>query len=229
MRPNFRKRGAGNAPPRGGCHSVQRSQALQQLARGEGEFRTVENYVFCVGPDGVMSAHPNKALQGTDVRDLRDSTGNHFIATMLQEAKPGQVASIRYLFPRPSGTRGVAKTIYYTRAGSQMCGVGFYDDAETAAAPQPLQARLAQLRASEREDACQPGGGLDRLPAGAGRGCRHESRSLRPRAGAGSCRQGRAGGGRNARRISVSLRNHYPPPLFCPHIPDGERQCACIN
>ncbi len=123
------------------------AKALQQFARGEGGFRTLDNYVFCVGPDGVMSAHPNPALQGTDVRDLHDSTGNRFIATMLQDAKAGQVASIRYLFPRPGGTRELAKTTYYTRAGDQMCGVGFYDDAEAAAAPPSLQARLAQLRA----------------------------------------------------------------------------------
>ena len=122
------------------------ARALQQFARGQGGFRTVDSYVFCVGPDGVMSAHPNPALQGTDVRGLHDSAGNHFIATMLQEARPGQVASIRYLFPRPSGTKELAKTTYYTRAGDQMCGVGFYDDAE-AAAPQSPQARLAQLRA----------------------------------------------------------------------------------
>lgn len=121
--------------------------ALQRFARGEGGFRTVDNYVFCVGPDGVMSAHPNPALQGTDVRGLHDSTGNHFIAAMLRDAKPGQVASIRYLFPRPGGTRELAKTTYYTRAGNQMCGVGFYDDAEAAAAPPSPQARLAQLRA----------------------------------------------------------------------------------
>ena len=123
------------------------AKALQQFARGEGGFRTVDNYVFCVGPDGVMSAHPNPALQGTDVRDLHDSTGNRFIAKMLQEAKPGQVASIRYLFPRPGGTQEFAKTTYYTRAGDQMCGVGVYDDAEAVAAPPSPQVRLAQLRA----------------------------------------------------------------------------------
>ena len=127
-----------------------KARALQQFARGDGGFRTVDNYVFCVGPDGVMSAHPNPALQGTDVRDLHDSTGNHFIATMLQQARPGQVASIRYLFARLGSTQELAKTTYYTRAGDQMCGVGFYDDAEATAAPQSpqsQQARLAQLRA----------------------------------------------------------------------------------
>jgi len=66
---------------------------------------------------------------------------------MLGAAKPGQVASIRYLFPHPGGTREFAKITYYTRADDQMCGVGVYDDAEAAAAPQSPQGRLAQLRA----------------------------------------------------------------------------------
>ena len=124
-----------------------KAKALAEFARGEDGFRTVDTYVFCVGSDGVMSAHPNPRLQGTDVRDLHDSTGNHFIAKMLEVAKPGQVASIRYLFPRPGDVREYPKTTYYTRAGDQMCGVGVYDGTEAASsAPQSPQARLASLR-----------------------------------------------------------------------------------
>ncbi|GEM_PF-522707 len=119
--------------------------ALGEFSRGENGFRTADNYVFCVGPDGVMSAHPNPQLQGTDVRDLHDSTGNHFIATMLTRAKPGQVASIRYLFPHPGGTREFPKVTFYTRAGDQMCGVGVYDDTAEVARPS-RQAQMAQLR-----------------------------------------------------------------------------------
>ena len=124
--------------------------ALQQFARGEAGFRTADNYVFCVDAAGVMSAHPNKALQGTDVRDLHDSKGDRFIARMMETAKPGQVASIRYLFPRPGGAREYPKTTYYTRAGDQVCGVGVYDGSETAAereAQASPQARLAAIRA----------------------------------------------------------------------------------
>ncbi len=124
--------------------------ALQEFSRGEGGFRTPDNYVFCVDSSGVMSAHPNPALQGADVRDLHDSKGDRFIAKMMETAKPGQVASIRYLFPRPGGTREYPKTTYYTRAGDQVCGVGVYDGSETAAeqdAQRTPQARLAALRA----------------------------------------------------------------------------------
>lgn len=124
------------------------SHALEEFTHGEAGFRTIDNYVFCVDGSGIMSAHPNPALQGTDVRDLHDSKGNHFIARMMETAKPGQVSSIRYLFPRPGGTREYPKTTYYTRAGNQVCGVGVYDGSENAGTDAPLtpRARLTQLR-----------------------------------------------------------------------------------
>ena len=101
--------------------------ALSHFAKGEAGFRTADTYVFCVGPDGVMSAHPNPILQGQNVRDLHDSSGTYFIRQMLETAKPDEVASIRYLFPRPGSTVAIQKTTYYTSAGDQVCGVGVYD------------------------------------------------------------------------------------------------------
>ena len=121
-------------------------KALATFASGEDGFRTVDTYVFCVGPDGVMSAHPSASLQGQDVHELHDKTGNYFIAEMMKQAKPGQISQIRYLFPRPGGTEAIAKTTYYTRAGDQVCGVGFYDGDEATAAAITSQAHLAQLR-----------------------------------------------------------------------------------
>ncbi len=67
-------------------------------------FRTQDTYVFCIGPDGVMSAHPSALLQGHDVRDLHDQTGNYFIAAMLKMAVAGEVLDMRYLFRRPGST-----------------------------------------------------------------------------------------------------------------------------
>ncbi len=123
-----------------------KAKALGKFTRGEVEFRTVDSYVFCVGPDGVMTAHPNPTLQGQDVHDLHDETGNYFIATMLKTAKPGQISEIRYLFPRPGGTKAVSKTTYYTRASDQVCGVGVYDGDEASAPASTPGARMAKLR-----------------------------------------------------------------------------------
>lgn len=123
-----------------------KAKALGQFTRGEGGFRTADMYVFCVGEDGIMAAHPNPILQGQDVRELHDQTGNYFIQAMLKSAEAGAVQEIRYLFPRPGGTTAVPKTTYYTKAGDQVCGVGFYEGDETAAAPSTPVTRVAQLR-----------------------------------------------------------------------------------
>lgn len=127
--------------------AVDRDKALTAFSRGTEGFRTADSYVFCVGPDGVMTAHPNPILRGHEVRDLHDKTGNYFIKTMVETATPGQISAIRYLFPKPGSTIEEPKTTYYTKAGDQMCAVGVYDT--DVAAPQATtpEARVASLRA----------------------------------------------------------------------------------
>ncbi|MCJ2132501.1 cache domain-containing protein [Methylobacterium sp. J-026] len=126
--------------------AADKTQALQDFTNGARGFRTADTYVFCVGPDGVMSAHPNPILNGHDVRDLHDRTGNHFIRTMMESAKPGQIAVIRYLFPKPGSTIEEPKTTYYTKAGDQTCAVGVYDADVAAPAVATAEGRVAQLR-----------------------------------------------------------------------------------
>ncbi|WP_267360965.1 MULTISPECIES: cache domain-containing protein [unclassified Methylobacterium] len=126
---------------------VDEPKALGEFSRGEGGFRTADSYVFCVGPDGVMSAHPNPILRGHDVRDLHDKTGHYFIRDMLEQAEPSQVSVIRYLFPKPGSTVEEPKTTYYTRVADQVCAVGVYDaDATQPASASTPEARVADLR-----------------------------------------------------------------------------------
>ncbi|MCJ2068404.1 cache domain-containing protein [Methylobacterium sp. J-030] len=123
-----------------------KAKALGAFTKGTDGFRTADSYVFCVGPDGVMSAHPNPILQGHDVLGLHDKTGNYFIKTMTETAKPGQVSVIRYLFPKPGSTIEEPKTTYYTKADDQMCAVGVYDTDVAAPAVATPDGRVARLR-----------------------------------------------------------------------------------
>lgn len=122
-------------------------KALAAFSAGTDGFRTADTYVFCVGPDGIMSAHPDPTLRGHDVRALHDETGNFFIQTMIETAKPGQISTVRYLFPRPGSAVVEAKTTSYTKAGEQICGVGVYDADTAAPKPATPEARVASLRA----------------------------------------------------------------------------------
>ena len=123
-----------------------RAKALDGFSKGTDGFRTADTYVFCVAPDGVMSAHPNPILRGHDVRDLHDKTGNYFIKTMMESAKPDQVSVIRYLFPKPGSTVEEPKTTYFTRVDDQMCAVGIYDADSAEPAQASAEAKLSSLR-----------------------------------------------------------------------------------
>jgi len=124
-----------------------KGKAFTAFTKGTDGFRTADSYVFCVDPNGVMTAHPNPILQGHDVHDLHDKTGNYFINTMVQDAKPGQISMIRYLFPKPGSTIEEPKTTYYTKAGDQMCAVGIYDNDSASLRVTTPEGRVASLRA----------------------------------------------------------------------------------
>jgi len=123
-----------------------KAQALTEFSQGDAGFRSIDSYVFCVGPTGIMTAHPSPMLRGQDVRGLHDETGNYFIATMLKTAEADKVKQIRYMFPRLGSTTATAKTTFYTRADDQVCAVGVYDQDDASTAPASTDARLAQLR-----------------------------------------------------------------------------------
>jgi signal transduction histidine kinase len=90
------------------------------------EFHDRDLYVFCWKVnDGIVTAHPNAQLAGTDMRNLKvkdDPLGQRLQA----EAKEGTVAIVSYNFPKPGTTEPVPKESYVTRTGGQGCGVGYY-------------------------------------------------------------------------------------------------------
>jgi hypothetical protein len=90
------------------------------------QFRDRDLYVFCFNvSDGKFTSHPNAALMGTDVRDLKvkdDPLGRR----LFEAAKEGSVATVSYSFPKPGTTDPVPKESFVTRVGGQGCGVGYY-------------------------------------------------------------------------------------------------------
>jgi signal transduction histidine kinase len=90
------------------------------------DFRDRDLYVFCFRmSDGVFTVHPNPAVNGTDVRNLKvkdDLLGQK----LFDAAKEGSVASVNYNFPKPGTTDPVPKESFVTRIGAQSCAVGYY-------------------------------------------------------------------------------------------------------
>ncbi|NVO12989.1 MAG: chemotaxis protein [Rhodoplanes sp.] len=103
------------------------ADALAKFNDAAGGFRDRDLYVFCFeAGSGMWTAHPNKALMGTDVRALKEKDGSPLGDKLFAAPKDGVVTSVDYKFPRPGGTEPVAKETFLVKVGGQACGVGYY-------------------------------------------------------------------------------------------------------
>lgn len=98
--------------------------ALAKFNESEGGFRDRDLYVFCAGPDGITTAHPQDV--GKNLKELKDMNGKPFGAEMYHAAEQGQINEVSYVWPKPGGTEPVEKVSFVTKVGDQVCGVGYY-------------------------------------------------------------------------------------------------------
>lgn len=102
-----------------------KAKALADFNSPTGGFRDRDLYVFCSGPDGIITAHPT--IKGQQIRDLVDKTGNKLGLAILAAAKEGQINQVEYMWPRPGpDATPVKKFTFVTMVGDQVCGVGYY-------------------------------------------------------------------------------------------------------
>jgi hypothetical protein len=102
-----------------------KAKALAAFNAGATGFKDRDLYVFCAGPDGVITAHP--AIKGQQIRSLVDKNGMKLGEAILAAAAENKIAEVAYMWPRPGAdTTPVAKVSYVTKVGDQVCGVGYY-------------------------------------------------------------------------------------------------------
>ena len=103
-----------------------KAKALDQMQKGEGGFKDRDLYAFCANSgDGIITAHP--ALKGQNIASIKDKTGKALGEEMQKVAAEGKISEVTYMWPRPGAdTTPVAKVTYVTKAGDQLCGVGYY-------------------------------------------------------------------------------------------------------
>ncbi len=102
-----------------------KAKALDEFNAGTGGFKDRDLYVFCAGPDGILSAHP--ALKGKQLTSIVDKNGKKLGEEMAASAAEGKVAEVSYMWPRPGAdTTPVQKVSYVTKVADQICGVGYY-------------------------------------------------------------------------------------------------------
>ena len=103
-----------------------KAKALDQMQKGEGGFKDRDLYAFCANAsDGIITAHP--ALKGKNIREIKDKDGKALGEEMMKVATESKVNEVSYMWPRPGAdTTPVQKVSYVTKAGDQLCGVGYY-------------------------------------------------------------------------------------------------------
>ena len=47
---------------------------------------------------------------------------------IIQNASEGTIKEATYWWPRPGSDKPFEKTTFYTKAGDQICGVGYYKE-----------------------------------------------------------------------------------------------------
>jgi Single Cache domain 2 len=105
-----------------------KAKALDMFNNGEGGFKDRDLYVFCANAsDGIMTAHPY-GNKGKQLRDIEGKHGAPLGETIMQNATEGTIKETTYWWPRPGTNKPLEKTSFYTKAGDQICGVGYYKE-----------------------------------------------------------------------------------------------------
>jgi Single Cache domain 2 len=101
-----------------------KTKALDMFDTGDGGFKDRDLYVFCANiSDGILTAHPTN--KGKELRDIVGKKGSPFGQEIMDKADD-TIREITYWWPRPNSDVPVEKTTFYTKAGDQVCGVGYY-------------------------------------------------------------------------------------------------------
>ena len=102
-----------------------KAKALDMFNKGEGGFKDRDLYVFCANAsDGILTAHPT--MRGKPLRDVLGKKGYPLGQEIMQKATEGTINEVTYWWPRPGSDKPLEKTSFYTKAGDQICGVGYY-------------------------------------------------------------------------------------------------------
>jgi hypothetical protein len=100
------------------------AEALTMFQTRKGGFKDRDLYVWCANAsDGTLTAHPTN--KGKDLKKIVGKKGSPFGQEIMQKAD-GTIKEITYWWPRPGSDVPHKKTTFYTKAGDQICGTGYY-------------------------------------------------------------------------------------------------------
>jgi signal transduction histidine kinase len=102
--------------------------ALAAFTSGAEGFKDRDLYVACNNAaDGTVTAHgADPTMVGRNIHDVTDAAGKRFGDEIQAVATEGELNVVEYLWPRPGESEAVPKESFVTKAGSQVCVVGYY-------------------------------------------------------------------------------------------------------
>ena len=102
-----------------------KAKAIDMFNKSEGGFKDRDLYVWCANAsDGIVTAHPT--LKGKDLSEIEGKHGAPFGKEIMQTAAEGTIKEVTDWWPRPGSDKPLEKTTFFTKAGDQICGVGYY-------------------------------------------------------------------------------------------------------
>ena len=103
-----------------------KDSALQAFNAGDERFKDRDLYVFCGNEEGEFTAHPNKDLVGTSMRELKDKAGEPLGERLYSAAAEGEYKEVAYMWTRPEEQEPTQKSSFVTKVEDQVCAVGYY-------------------------------------------------------------------------------------------------------
>ena len=103
---------------------VGRDQALADFNDADGGFRDRDLYVFCVGSDDTMVAHPT--IVGTDVTTLADADGLEIGNRIIEIGRDDGEGTLDYRWANPTTGEVENKSTFIHAVGDDVCAVGYY-------------------------------------------------------------------------------------------------------
>jgi cytochrome c len=107
--------------------AVGRKVALADFTAKKAPFVDRDLYVFCIGPNGTISAHGAAASYvGTSANAMKDAEGKPLGKAIIGAASGKSGGSVRYRWMNPVSGKIEPKVSFVQKVGQDVCGVGAY-------------------------------------------------------------------------------------------------------
>ena len=109
------------------CKKVGVSKCVNEFNKKESKWVSGNMYIFANDFDGVITAHPKKALKGKNLIKFKDKAGNALFADFIKKVQADGEGWVDYVWAHPVSNKQADKTSFVKGIGeNQLIGCGIY-------------------------------------------------------------------------------------------------------